>query len=458
MFSKKSYTYLISQFFYKKMENFYNNPYKSILNSYSTDIIKIELNKDFYSCGQTVEGNIIFDNMKNININKISIVLYQKSSWFVQETAEIKYGEKHNKILSKQDINIKSYLNNNELLLPGKYIFPFKIQLPEDLEPSLEYPYPNRYAYLRYSLQCEFNPNLPEFKNQKFILIKSTSPNIITQKSFSSITNVHKWGFLDGGTTSLKVSYEKNNYRMHDIIPLNVIIDNSRGKLKVKMCKIRVMRTIEFSKLEEPFKYPMEKTINSQEFNAEVLPYQKNNFIFQIKLIDNDLINFKYLQEENPYPNINDINILLPTMNSKIIKCDYRLQVSLYFDNFVTSGYRPRVKLPLIISHFIEDFGNKNNYFQGNNIINNNYYNDNLINSNSHINESSLIFDQNYINNRNNIINNEINNNININNINENKDDNLAEYIKSKDTEKGGVQGLEKVDVEDIVFKRIKIK
>ena len=411
------------------MDNPYNNIYKSIITSFS-DLIKIELNKEFYLAGDEIKGNIIFDNINNIKVNDITIFLYQKESWFVQETSEVKYGEKNNQLLCKYIIDLKEYLNNNEILVPGKYIFPFQLKLPDDLEPSFEYPYPNRYSYLRYSLICESNPNLPEIKHQKFILIKSLSYNILPQNSFSSIKNVHKWGFLDGGTTILKVSYEKGNYQINNLVPLNVDIDNSRGKLKVKECKIRVIRTIEFSKSKGPEKYPLEKTINSQVFLSEVLPYNKKNFLFQIQLIDNDLVDFKYIKEEKPFPNINDLNVLLPTLDSKLLKCDYRIQVSLYFDNFVTSGYRPRVKLPIIISHF---FGEENNN------INKNNHQYNLIDSNSHIYESSLLYDQNIINDNseNNIIND--NRNINISNIinreNDIINDDLTEYIKSNKLE-----------------------
>ena len=152
--------------------------------------------------------------------------------------------------------------------------------------------------------------------------------------------------------------------------------------------------------------------------------------MFQIQLIDNDLVDFKYIKEEKPFPNINDLNVLLPTLDSKLLKCDYRIQVSLYFDNFVTSGYRPRVKLPIIISHF---FGEENNN------INKNNHKYNLIDSTSHIYESSLLYDQNIINDNseNNIIND--NRNINISNIinreNDIINDDLTEYIKSNKLE-----------------------
>ena len=100
----------------------------------------------------------------------------------------------------------------------------------------------------------------------------------------------------------------------------------------------------------------MEKTINSKNFWSEVLPNSKRSFLFQTELKDKDLIDFNYFGESNPYPLIKDINLLLlPTLESSIIKCDYEIQVSLFFDSFVTSGYRPRISLPIIITHLFQE-------------------------------------------------------------------------------------------------------
>ena len=409
------------------MEYFYNNPYASKLINSNSDLIKIELDKEFYLPGETIQGSIMINCIENIRLNTITISLLHKECWFVQETTEVKYGEKYNQSITQFNIDIKNYIKDfNEILVSGNYVFPFKIDLPHDLEPCFEYPYPNRYAYLRYLFQCELLPKEINIKSQKYILIKSASNKIPSQKFFSSIINVHKWGFFDGGTTMLKASYDKINYKINDVIPINIDIDNSRGKLKVKNCKIRIIRTIQFNKLRGPEKYPLEKTIYSNQFNSEVLPFNKGQFLFQIQLKDDDLINLEYLIEENPYPNIRDINLLVPSIDSKILKCFYRIQVSLYFDSFVTSGYRPRVKLPIFVTHFIDE----ENY----NIINNNNVNemlgnnfDNFNDGNYSINDSSLIYDQNFMKNNN---QNSLINNINENEKNDSNND-LIEYIKS---------------------------
>ena len=409
------------------MEYFYNNPYASKLINSNSDLIKIELDKEFYLPGETIQGSIMINCIENIRLNTISISLLHKECWFVQETTEVKYGEKYNQSITKFNIDIKNYIKDfNEISVSGNYVFPFKIDLPHDLEPCFEYPYPNRYAYLRYLFQCELLPKEINIKSQKYILIKSASNKIPSQKFFSSIINVHKWGFFDGGTTMLKASYDKINYKINDVIPINIDIDNSRGKLKVKNCKIRIIRTIQFNNLRGPEKYPLEKTIYSNQFNSEVLPFNKGQFLFQIQLKDDDLINLEYLIEENPYPNIRDINLLVPSIDSKILKCFYRIQVSLYFDSFVTSGYRPRVKLPIFVTHFIDEENNNIiNNINVNEMLGNNF--DNFNDGNYSINDSSLIYDQNFMKNNN---QNSLINNINENEKNDSNND-LIEYIKS---------------------------
>ena len=409
------------------MEYFYNNPYASKLINSNSDLIKIELDKEFYLPGETIQGSIMINCIENIRLNTITISLLHKECWFVQETTEVKYGEKYNQSITQFNIDIKNYIKDfNEILVSGNYVFPFKIDLPHDLEPCFEYPYPNRYAYLRYLFQCELLPKEINIKSQKYILIKSASNKIPSQKFFSSIINVHKWGFFDGGTTMLKASYDKINYKINDVIPINIDIDNSRGKLKVKNCKIRIIRTIQFNKLRGPEKYPLEKTIYSNQFNSEVLPFNKGQFLFQIQLKDDDLINLEYLIEENPYPKNRDINLLVPSIDSKILKCFYRIQVSLYFDSFVTSGYRPRVKLPIFVTHFIDEENNNIiNNINVNEMLGNNF--DNFNDGNYSINDSSLIYDQNFMKNNN---QNSLINNINENEKNDSNND-LIEYIKS---------------------------
>ena len=344
-------------------KNNYNN---EILNE-NSELMTIETNKPYYFKGDNIEGKIIITCFSKIILNEITLSLYSIENWIIQETSTIKYGEKNTQIISKFDLEINALLNNKkytQILPPGTHIFPFIIELPNYLQPSFEYPIPNRSAYLRYVLESEIISNDIKLKYNKYILVKGGYKLLKSPKIFNSISNVHRWGIFDVGSTILKVSYKKNNYKIDELVPLNIEIDNTRGKLKVKECKIRILRTIQFKKLDNNSinKYPMEKTIFSQNFWSEVLPNSKRSFLFQTQLKDKDLIDFNYFDKSNPYPLIKDINLLLPTLESNIIKCDYEIQVSLYFDSFVTSGYRPTIRLPIIIIHLFQEEDSNLNY------------------------------------------------------------------------------------------------
>ena len=405
---------------------------KQILNN-NNNLISIETNKEFYYKDETVEGRIIFDCLSTITLNDISVSLYLKENWIIQETATVKYGEKNNVLLSKFDLGLNNFSNdNNEIktILPGRYVFLFKMEIPNFVPPSFEYPMPNREAYLRYSLEAEIISKDVKLKKAIYLLIKSVPKKLDTPKSYTAITNVHKWGMFDGGNTILKVSNVNNNYNIDEIVPLTIEIDNTRGKLRVKNCKIRIIRTIEFSRLDKSLveKYPLEKTIYSNVFWAEVLPHSKRSFVFQIELKDKDFVDFNYWRGNNPYPNIKDINILLPSIEGKILKCEYRIQVSLYFDCFVTFRYRPRVCIPIFIIHKPVEksddvkLENENNSNKDMIIYNNN--------NNYSCDSSSLLYDQKYLE--------KINNENDKSDYYENSKDNMIifnEYEKKKNFE-----------------------
>ena len=423
-----------------------NTSYHNQIVNSKSNLMKIETDKEYYFKGETVEGNVILDVLFNITLSEITISFYMNENWLIQETSTVKYGEKNNQLLSKFDLGINKILNDNneiKILSPGRYVFPFKIELPNYLQPSFEYPIPNREAYLRYILESEIISNDIKLKSKLNILIKSNT-KILNNKSkiYSSVANVHKWGMFDGGTTVLKVSMNKNNYKIDELAQLNIEIDNNRGKLKVQKCKIRAIRDITFKRLNKESKeeYPMEKTINSEVFFSEVEPYSKRTFLFQIGLKDNDFVS---LEQRIPYPNINDINILLPSMEGRIIMCYYKIQVSLYFSSFVTSGYRPRVCIPISISHQSQE---ENSFINQSNI-----QNEIVIQNNNNMCYSSLLYDNNHLGN-NNMISSSIEDIENINYDNEKNNKNINNYGHNE----RGINNLNKQDIDNQNYSELK--
>ena len=424
-----------------------NTSYQSQLVNSKSNLMKIETDKEYYFKGETIEGNVILDVLFNITLSEITMSFYMNENWLIQETSTVKYGEKNKQLLSKFDLGINKILNdNNEIktLSPGRYVFPFKVELPNYLQPSFEYPIPNREAYLRYSLESEIISNDIKLNSKLNILIKSNTKILNNQsKIYSSVTNVHKWGMFDGGTTVLKVSMNKNNHKIDELAQLNIEIDNNRGKLKVQKCKIRVIRNITFKRLNKESKeeYPMEKTINSEVFFSEVEPYSKRSFLFQIGLKDNDFLS---LEQRIPFHNINDINELLPSMEGRIIMCEYKIQVSLYFSSFVTAGYRPRVCIPISISHQSQE---ENPFLKQSNIQNEIV----IQNNNNNMCYSSLLYDNNHFGN-NNMISSSIEDIENINYENEKNNKNLNKFSQNE----RGINNINNQDIENQNYSELK--
>ena len=312
-----------------------------------------------YFKGESVEGNITLNNQLPIVLTDIYLNLYLLESWVYQETSSQSYGEMNKQPLLCVQVGINKILKiDTELinLSAGYFNFPFKFQLPNYLQPCFEYPLPEKRSYLRYSLESKFISPYVQGSTSTYIIVKSR-PNVLNSPlSFSSVMNIHKWGFIDQGTTQLKVSYLTNNFRINDNINLKVEINNMRGKLKVSICEINVVRKVGYRKKQtDKNQYLMEDIIVNKNYDVNVEPMNQKTYNYSIELKDKDKNNFNYLDVQNPYPNLIDISYAMPTTDGTIIKCDYSINVILHFDSFVTSGYLPKVTLPISLTHQTQD-------------------------------------------------------------------------------------------------------
>ena len=311
---------------------------------------KVDYFKDDY-----VEGNIILQNQLPIVLSDINLNLYLCESWTYIESSSQSYGELNTQPLLCVKVGIKKILNiDTELinLSAGMFNFPFKFKLPNYLQPCFEFPLPNRRGYLRYSLEAKFVSPYIQGCSSIYLIVKARPKVLNSPLSYSSAMNIHKWGLFDQGTTLLKVSYLTNNFRVNDFANLKVEINNMRGKLKVTSCEIDVIRKVGFKKKnEDKNQYEIQNNIYYKLFQVDVEPMNQRTYDFAIELKDNDKNVFNYLNVSNPYPNLVDISYMMPSVDGAIIKCDYRILVTLYFNSYVTSGYLPKVTLPIILTH-----------------------------------------------------------------------------------------------------------
>lgn len=352
--------------------------------------LSITFRKTSFFPDEYIDGYIQLIPTTQTIMNDIVLSLYLLENWI--QIASAPTGEANRELLLTMYLNIKKQLNiYTELvnLSPGTFNFPFKFKVPKKINPCFEYPTSSKKAYIRYSLDAKIISPYIQGSTSTYILFKSR-PKINNQNNnlaFSSSVDIYKWNMLSEGKTTLNVKLvnDNNNIKYGDSIKLKVDIDNTNGKLATSEVKVVLIRKIDFiNKKDKKIKDSISNDCVEKIFKAVVAPTKTENFDFIIELKDMDKSLFDLKNENLPYTNIKDISFFLPSVKSLILDCEYTLRATLYFNSFVGYKYRPRVLIPINISHQSNmEYQNSLNYFNqvvdNNNI--NNYKNTNNINN-----------------------------------------------------------------------------
>ena len=374
-------------------------------------LLNINLNRPSFFPDEFIEGTVELNVTTQIVLNEITLSLFQLENWI--ELASVPISETHREQLLIMNLDIKRTLNINTDLVnlsPGRFIFPFKFQLPnKNINPCFEFPSSEIKAYIRYSIDAKIVSPFINGSTSKYVLFKSR-PKIDNGggSKFTSSVDVYKWNIFSEGKITLNVSLlnHENNIKNGSQINFNSDIDNSKGKLNTQECKVNLIRKLNLKKKNNSKNKTVENVCISQTFKTQVKPGNKQTFNFSINLKDMDKKTFNLQNEKLPYFNIPEISFLLPSVKSTTIECDYTMKVTLYFDSFVAHKHRPRVFVPINICHQnMQEYESLINY---NLMLNNNNNNNNYQNNNNNYQNNNIITTNNMNNiNQNNDINNE---------------------------------------------------
>ena len=333
--------------------------YQSMLQNVSMiKPISVRLKKFDYFKGEFVEGFVVLQNTNSLVLNDIYLNLFLTENWRVNGDPPV--AELNNPLLLSVCVGIGKILKINSQLInlnPGVFNFPFKFKLPDYIQPCFEYPKADQRGFLRYALQAKIISQYVRGEGSVGLFIKSRPIKLNSPLSFSSAVNVHKWGVIDQGSTILKVSYPTTNYKFKTQLPFTVEINNTRGKAKIKSVDAKIIRRVQFLKLNEGKpRYCFEEIINNKTFQVNV-PANTNSqaYNYTIELTDNKQQDFNYAGLSHPYPSLRDIFYAMPSSDGASIKCDYFLIVTLNFGSFVTKGYIPKVCIPFTLTHQTQD-------------------------------------------------------------------------------------------------------
>ena len=386
-----------------------------IQNLSRSDIITIQFKKDSYFEGQTVEGIIILEPKQNLVMNDI-LIKFKQSEYFVYVVDEKNtVSDLNSQTFFEKRLNAGEYLNMGSQMIsltPGSYKFPFQFTLPRDIPPSFEYPFRNRRASLRYTFSAELLSPYVKSLSESYVWIKARPINIPSQIKHENYVKVKNVGFISRGQSGIALFTMANNYRMNDSLPFTLDIYNEECAVQVKEVKISIKRIVTFMKGGK--EYQKRTAILRKKYPCLCDKNSKNSFHYDdIQIRDNDLKELDYNRALNPYPFLDDVNMLMPNVKTNLIKCEYSLKATSYFDLSVLGKDRPRVEMPIYITHQLQkeyeyerDTNQKNGqgqgYGAGNFNNNNNWGNSSFGNNNSGFGNS---------NNNNNFGNNNNNNN-----------------------------------------------
>ena len=321
--------------------------------------VSITTHKAEYYPGDFLSGKVKITPNSKISISGIEMTLYMIEDWNHLRSDKRYESSNNTQNISVFYVKVNLFLNkpqNTSIELePKEYEFPFEEKLPEYLLPSFEFPQNEFRAFLRYSLTAKVLSKKP-ISNSIFINIKAIPKNDNMDLNIKASLNAKKWGLFDKGETTLSASFPTKNYKLTDKIPIDVEIDNTKSKMKVIECKLKLIRKIIFrSKEDFTDKYFKEDNLIKIKNKINVDKKEKKYFNYNLDLSSISFKDFNYDGFSDPYKGTKNIKDLIPSLYGNILSCRYTVIVMLKFDTHIKKEERPKSILPIYIVHKLDD-------------------------------------------------------------------------------------------------------
>ena len=361
----------------------------------SNNMISFSTSRREYFTGESITGKVYLKLGQTITFDNIVIELLLSEFWRNEQgTSDFK-----NKVLLSQDIKTDLISKPKEafILEPGEYQYEYQFDLPDDIQPTFEYPDKTYSCYHRYTLIVKINSQVNPSKAERVILVKVKSKQLDEQVLFntSNIPNVRALGLLPKGSAALTVSFDKTQYKYATSVPVKLDISNQGCSLRTETLKVKVGRRIICGKkIEKPM---FKKTYTVYSVGIPVAVKLDTKRITHSALLrDENLDKFDFNDLKKIYPTVKEWLMLMPTCKGESVSCEYYVKGTLYFDKFVKHAERPRARLPFYVVHVSqEEINYKEHHNNKHNLNVNAMPHSNTLNTNQTMN-SNMNFNQTY--------------------------------------------------------------
>jgi hypothetical protein len=324
-------------------------------NKNTNNFICFPLENISYFPGDTIQGKICFNNSETFSFAKIFIKLRDIEAWRWKDKGET--STVNQKFIAEKVLDFPNNIDKDSteetVLQPGTYEYNFHLDIPENIEPSIEFHNTNSNFVKRYDLYVivQSQKTIAQVVQtlqikRKYFLPKETD---LIQTSSS---NIKIMSIMKKGTSSLSIKLTDAVIKINDEISFQIEVNNSECKLKTDGVKIDLIRSIYFMGKDGKFKRYLEKKLKT-EYIQLAIKQETKTIDYSMKLTDPEietpLQNLKKIYSN--VNNVNDVNDLMPTVDSALLKCGYYIKVTLYFESFIKRNDRPRIIIPVIAVH-----------------------------------------------------------------------------------------------------------
>ena len=408
-----------------------------------TPTLSIIIGKYSYIIGNTIEGMISLQIREPIRIKNIMIYLNQVQGWEI--SSSIKNSQE--KTITQYEIDLSnSFAKNNEyfyIVPSGNYNYSFSITIPFNILPSFLFFKGGKIGYIKYYLLSQIITDTGiELLDEKVIVINMSNDSIVDKPFPIENTKEIKALFINYGTNTIRIEMDKGIYNYDKEIKLSLQIDNKNCTGTVNCVHFEIYRRVIFFSKNYKKELIEEQKINEGDFSYVTDAGELKNYELTLfsegKVIEEYLYFYKNKIKNTVFSGvINLMNFMLPTITtSEIIKCEYKINLSLKYAGIIPDDDNQRICIPIIFSSFpgndpsnaVAKITTENNkcymYLKNNAYLNSNlqYLNDNKSNKNVN-NNSNNSEKKNYIvpdgyQDFKSILNSQVNNNNQNNNIN----------------------------------------
>ena len=323
-------------------------------NNDADNMICFITNNREYFVGDVINGVVYLKLAQKITFTDIVVELMLSQFWQNQNGVS----DFKNDIIYSQKIYTGVTAKNDEacILEQGEYKYDFQFEIPELIQPSFEYPDACTPCYHRYTLIAKIESQINPSSAQRVLCIKTKPQQFKNEELFttSNVTNIKSYGIFTSGNCTLSASYDNPYVKYSSSVPMKFDINNSECTLNTYALRVKLIRKVSCGNNKTKATFVKEDIVYEVDIPVTI-GQEVKRMNHSALLRDEKLNQFNFTELSKKYPTVKEWLMLMPTCNGSLVKCEYIVRGTVYFEQFVRYAQRPRATLPFYVVHVSQD-------------------------------------------------------------------------------------------------------